>query len=1018
MEEQAVVVKTLPSLVDLCLGSVITEEGFVTLHTDAIKALPVELIQRFLSFTVKTVQSKLLTAEIPLKIKLRHNRLITFRFKLHGTVADTIREVFDKAVRTETNSSEINKYGLFQRGTKFCSNRWLDPCRTLSHYDLKPGDVLDFRTMYTLLRVQFLGPWTTVKTFIIDESKTVAELTREIGEKLEVSNPEEFSLQIQREFNGEYYQGVWLNPNKSLSEQNVDILNTTLLLRKKFFYNDVDINEFNDNEGLTRHFWQILDAIVAGTTICTIYEAIKLAALQCQIRFGDCTVPQEGFLENVYDEYLPPDYVQRFGKISGEIYKEYKALSGINSTNAKYRYILHARALKTYAFTFFKVEKVQTDGASHSIFLGISRDRIIHVDADTKEVLWSSSLFRVAQWKSLNHHLFIDYIDFAEHYSTQEVDAVCQTLWDYASKTYKRLNQPSTTTPTGRVETEESTETPGSPPLSCRMSISSASHNNNQVIGAFTNSPSTSYTPLVLSPNNDLTQSNALLRSLSTSRSMNSSNMVVSSSPSSGNVQEPLLSTSPGNISPTPPRRDTRRSYYSALGSTAIAVLNPTPQGDREHRPSSPPQVQWMTLKQRESTIKKKRAASDSEGTGEKGSTLHRRSPLYEDPNRTHINPLFDGGVSVPYHPSDEINYCLKMIRCLNCLLTSLKNQNEMADIQVMFPNKSIKTIQVDGNKTVCDLSVEIAEKVGIKNPEEFSLQSAETETWLNPYQTLRSQGLPKNSVLVFKKKFHYNDAFITHNDPVYFNLLFCQCRDAIRSGTYTCNLDEAVQLAATNLQINFGDYNPNIHQPGFLKFNDLQFFLPTEYLDFWGVTFQKLEKMIYKEHQKLRGIKEEFAKYRYLLLCRNLRTYGTAFFQVKLTAHHGKAQPKLPLDTMFIGFSRDSISFTTAKAKRVLHEYPLTHIRCWEGKPDSLKLDFGDHVQGTMMFETTEGMVISNYLSDYVDFVQKNWMSTQTFNPQIFKYPPEEFNGLCFAEPFCWENGKRVFTSSFFTDY
>lgn len=70
------------------------------------------------------------------------------------------------------------------------------------------------------------------------------------------------------------------------------------------------------------------------------------------------------------------------------------------------------------------------------------------------------------------------------------------------------------------------------------------------------------------------------------------------------------------------------------------------------------------------------------------------------------------------------------------------------------------------------------------------------------------------------------------------------------------------------------------------------------------------------------------------------------------------------------------------------------------------------------MMFETTEGMVISNYLSDYVDFVQKNWMSTQTFNPQIFKYPPEEFNGLCFAEPFCWENGKRVFTSSFFTDY
>jgi hypothetical protein len=46
---------------------------------------------------------------------------------------------------------------------------------------------------------------------------------------------------------------------------------------------------------------------------------------------------------------------------------------------------------------------------------------------------------------------------------------------------------------------------------------------------------------------------------------------------------------------------------------------------------------------------------------------------------------------------------------------------------------------------------------------------------WLNSYQSLGNQGLSDDSYLIFKKKFHYNDAFVNTNDPVYFNLLFCQ---------------------------------------------------------------------------------------------------------------------------------------------------------------------------------------------------------------------------------------------------
>lgn len=91
---------------------------------------------------------------------------------------------------------------------------------------------------------------------------------------------------------------------------------------------------------------------------------------------------------------------------------------------------------------------------------------------------------------------------------------------------------------------------------------------------------------------------------------------------------------------------------------------------------------------------------------------------------------------------------------------------------------------------------------------------------WLNPNQTLSEQDVPEDVVLLYKKKFFYQDGTEDcNNDPVYFNLLFYQSRDAIISNVYTCSKEEAIQLAATLFQINFGDHNPNIHKPGFLKY-------------------------------------------------------------------------------------------------------------------------------------------------------------------------------------------------------
>jgi hypothetical protein len=154
----------------------------------------------------------------------------------------------------------------------------------------------------------------------VDESKKISELVREVGTKLGIKNPEEFSFQTEGE-GGPY----WLNAKETLPEQNIDTLISTLLLKPKYFVKDAPLSDLTSKEeinacfcrvrnpSLTLYilqvlflcsvltqfhlFMQALDAIVSGIVPCTIDDAIQFAAFQCQIRFGDCTINQDSWEE-------------------------------------------------------------------------------------------------------------------------------------------------------------------------------------------------------------------------------------------------------------------------------------------------------------------------------------------------------------------------------------------------------------------------------------------------------------------------------------------------------------------------------------------------------------------------------------------------------------------------------------------------------------------------------------------------------------------------------------------------
>ena len=163
---------------------------------------------------------------------------------------------------------------------------------------------------------------------------------------------------------------------------------------------------------------------------------------------------------------------------------------------------------------------------------------------------------------------------------------------------------------------------------------------------------------------------------------------------------------------------------------------------------------------------------------------------------------------------------------------------------------------------------------------------------WLNTEKSLREQGIEETVVLTLRKKFFFSDQNVDRNDPVQLNLLYVQSRDAIIDGTHPCTRDEAVQFAALQCQIQYGNHNEAKHKPGFLT---LEEFLPREYVKLKGI-----EKAIFADHRKLHNLSEINAKFRYIQLCRSLRTYGVTFFLVKVKQEIDIVEHFLVMKLMF----------------------------------------------------------------------------------------------------------------------
>ncbi|KNC74224.1 hypothetical protein SARC_13223, partial [Sphaeroforma arctica JP610] len=261
---------------------------------------------------------------------------------------------------------------------------------------------------------------------------------------------------------------------------------------------------------------------------------------------------------------------------------------------------------------------------------------------------------------------------------------------------------------------------------------------------------------------------------------------------------------------------------------------------------------------------------------------------------------------------------------------------------------------------------------------------------WLNHDKTLREQGAGENDSVRLRKKFFFSDQNVDRNDPVQLNLMYVQARDDILKAAHPCTADEALQFAALQCQVQLGDHNPDTHKAGIMDFK--------QYLPKGSTDIKKSETRIASEHRKLKGMTELNAKYRYIQLCRSLKTYGMSFFLVK-----EKVKGKNKLVPRLLGVSRDSIMRVDEHTKEVIKTWPLSTVRRWAASPTSFTLDFGDYSQEYYSVQTTEGEQISRLIAGYIDFILKKKKESE------YRPMNDEGSGVTFTDNIAPGQGSAV---------
>ncbi|XP_049628847.1 talin-1 isoform X1 [Suncus etruscus] len=394
---------------------------------------------------------------VALSLKISIGNVVkTMQFEPSTMVYDACRMIRERI--PEVPSGPPTDFGLFLSDDDPKKGIWLEAGKALDYYMLRNGDTMEYRKKQRPLKIRMLDG--TVKTIMVDDSKTVTDMLMTICARIGITNHDEYSLV--RELMEEKKEEVtgtlrkdktllrdekkmeklkqklhtddelnWLDHGRTLREQGVEE-HETLLLRRKFFYSDQNVDS-RDPVQLNLLYVQARDDILNGSHPVSFDKACEFAGFQCQIQFGPHNEQKHkaGFLD--LKDFLPKEYVKQKGE--RKIFQAHKNCGPMTEIEAKVRYVKLARSLKTYGVSFFLVkEKMKGKNKLVPRLLGITKECVMRVDEKTKEVIQEWNLTNIKRWAASPKSFTLDFGDYQDGYysvQTTEGEQIAQLIAGY-----------------------------------------------------------------------------------------------------------------------------------------------------------------------------------------------------------------------------------------------------------------------------------------------------------------------------------------------------------------------------------------------------------------------------------------------------------------------------------------------------------------------------------------------------------------------------------------------------------
>uniref|UniRef100_A0A4W6DU05 Radixin n=1 Tax=Lates calcarifer TaxID=8187 RepID=A0A4W6DU05_LATCA len=190
----------------------------------------------------------------------------------------------------------------------------------------------------------------------------------------------------------------------------------------------------------------------------------------------------------------------------------------------------------------------------------------------------------------------------------------------------------------------------------------------------------------------------------------------------------------------------------------------------------------------------------------------------------------------------------------------------------------------IQPNTTGKQLFDQVVKTVGLREVWFFGLQYTDSKgyvTWLKLNKKVTQQDVKKENPLQFKfrAKFFPEDVSEELIQEITQKLFFLQVKEAILNDENYCPPETAVLLASYAVQAKYGDYNKDIHKPGYLASDRL---LPQRVLEQHKLTKEQWEDRIQTWHEEHRSMLREDAMMEYLKIAQDLEMYGVNYFEIK----------------------------------------------------------------------------------------------------------------------------------------